>query len=244
MPRSSARSPRSETVPRGKRGDRSADIFKAARRLFVEKGWESTTMADIAAECGIAEGTIYLYFQSKRELINGVAVYWSEQLLETTAAQLAVVEQTVDKIAVIIQNQLNFMLRYPDIYFLFFREIRTTADYATSKLHDVNRRYTELLKNCLAQAVKRRDTADLSISVMRDMVYGGVEHVGWAHIVRGDAEKVDAAQLARQLANSYMKAFGLVESVSDLDARLTRIERAVETSLERIADLAGAAARR
>jgi AcrR family transcriptional regulator len=230
MPRAGAQPQRLQAL-RGKRGDRSDDILEVARRLFVERGWESTTMADIAAECGIAEGTIYLYFGSKRELINGVAVHWSEQLLDNTARQLEAVEHTVDKIAVIIQNHLTFMLRYPDSYFLFFREIRTSTEYAKSRLHEVNRRYTDLLKGCLVEALRNRPAPALPVGVMRDMVYGGVEHVGWAYIVRGEADKADIPRLVRSLASSYMLAFGLTESVSDLEARLARIERALDVRL-------------
>jgi AcrR family transcriptional regulator len=44
------------------------DILQAARRLFVERGYASTTMADIAAEAGVAIQTIYTSCGSKREL--------------------------------------------------------------------------------------------------------------------------------------------------------------------------------
>lgn len=45
------------------------EILHAARRLFVERGYASTTMADIAAEAGVAVQTIYTSCGSKRELV-------------------------------------------------------------------------------------------------------------------------------------------------------------------------------
>ncbi len=49
--------------------DTRDEIVQAARRLFVERGYSATTMADIAAEAGVAVQTIYASCGSKRELV-------------------------------------------------------------------------------------------------------------------------------------------------------------------------------
>jgi AcrR family transcriptional regulator len=45
-------------------------ILDAALRLFVERGFHGTAVPDIAAEAGVAAGTIYHYFESKTALVN------------------------------------------------------------------------------------------------------------------------------------------------------------------------------
>ena len=55
------------------RGDRRrTQILDAAARVFAERGYHRTTVRDIAREAGIADGTIYLYFSSKQELLLGL----------------------------------------------------------------------------------------------------------------------------------------------------------------------------
>ncbi len=49
-------------------------ILEAARDLFVQKGYEETTIADIAQAAGVAVGTVYLYFRNKHEVYTGVAL--------------------------------------------------------------------------------------------------------------------------------------------------------------------------
>ncbi len=52
------------------RGDRRRrQILDAAARVFAERGYHRTTVRDVAREAGIADGTIYLYFTSKQELL-------------------------------------------------------------------------------------------------------------------------------------------------------------------------------
>ena len=59
-----------------KRANRRREILHAARRVFAEKGYHQTHVADVIAAAGIARGTFYLYFESKAaifvELLDGL----------------------------------------------------------------------------------------------------------------------------------------------------------------------------
>lgn len=60
---------------------RQEQILAAARKLFKEKGYDGTTIADIVQAAGVAQGTFYLYFSSKRDAFLAL----SQQLDETAA---------------------------------------------------------------------------------------------------------------------------------------------------------------
>jgi AcrR family transcriptional regulator len=53
--------------------DRKQQILAAARVVFDEKGYEKATVSDIVRRAGVAQGTFYLYFASKREAIIELA---------------------------------------------------------------------------------------------------------------------------------------------------------------------------
>ena len=48
---------------------RQAQILAAARRVFAHQGFHRTTVREVAREAGLADGTIYLYFANKQELL-------------------------------------------------------------------------------------------------------------------------------------------------------------------------------
>ena len=60
---------------------RQEQILAAARKVFREKGYDGTTIADMVKEAGVAQGTFYLYFSSKRDAFLAL----SQQLDETAA---------------------------------------------------------------------------------------------------------------------------------------------------------------
>jgi TetR/AcrR family transcriptional regulator, fatty acid metabolism regulator protein len=67
---------------------RRAELVNAARSTFSASGVESTSIADIVRAAGVAQGTFYLYFESKDEVIVAVVEQIADQLMETLAAAL------------------------------------------------------------------------------------------------------------------------------------------------------------
>src|SRR5215831_20353585 len=51
---------------------RRNQILDAATKVFADKGFHATTIKDIAREAGIADGTIYIYFENKMALMLGI----------------------------------------------------------------------------------------------------------------------------------------------------------------------------
>lgn len=63
MPRNRQQIPREE---------RAGDLLAAATELFLAKGYDGTTMADISAAAGVARGNVYWYFKSKDDIFAAV----------------------------------------------------------------------------------------------------------------------------------------------------------------------------
>lgn len=63
MPRNRQQIPREE---------RTGDLLAAATELFLAKGYDKTTMADISAAAGVARGNVYWYFDSKDHIFAAV----------------------------------------------------------------------------------------------------------------------------------------------------------------------------
>jgi AcrR family transcriptional regulator len=80
-------------IPAGRRErqkhERERRIIAAARRLFDRKGYDGTSMENVAARAGLAVGTLYNYFPSKEELLFAISRADTEPLLRIGEAILA-----------------------------------------------------------------------------------------------------------------------------------------------------------
>jgi len=61
---------------------RRGDLLDAAARLFVERGYEATTVEDIARAAGVAKGTFYLYFRTKDQLLTALRQAFVDDLVQ------------------------------------------------------------------------------------------------------------------------------------------------------------------
>lgn len=81
-------------------------LFSAALELFTDKGFEKTTISDIAERAGIAKGTFYLYFEDKYDLRNRLAAYKVRELFYKAYEALETTELPD------FNHQLIFMINY------------------------------------------------------------------------------------------------------------------------------------
>jgi AcrR family transcriptional regulator len=210
--RKTVRSP----APRLAREQRVGDILRAAREVFTEKGYENAAVAEIADRIGVVEGTIYKYFDSKRELLLKVLECWYQEMFGDYEQHLAGVRGARPRLRFLVWRHLRSVRESPLLCRLMFREVRSEQDYHGSDLHAMNRRYTQYLMDVLQEGVDAREFhKDISLPLLRDMVYGAIEHHSWNFICgRGDLD-IDA--IADQIA--AILCHGIVETTSASDLR-------------------------
>jgi len=187
-------------APRLAREQRVDEILLAAREVFCEKGYEPTAVAEIAQRLGVVEGTIYKYFATKRELLLKVLEYWYEEMFGDYARDLAGLTSHRARLHLLIWRHLRSVRDYPRLCRLMFREVQSEHDYRGTVLHDLNRRYTQLLVQALDDGVSAGEfRSDISTGLLRSMIYGGIEHQSWNYVCGRGALDID--QLAEQLVS-------------------------------------------
>lgn len=212
-----AQSPAPEAAD-ARRIDRSSEILAAARTLFVSQGGAHATMAEIARHIGVAEGTLYLYFQNKRALIIAVAAQWFDEIVVATEHEARAIDDPLDLLRFLVQRHLDVIVRNKEMYLTLMREVRAGDNYSTSQIREINRRYTSLLRPILDRAA-----APMAVRTARDLIYGGVEHVAWTALIR-DPTTFDSAAHAREIADGFARMLGIAASGDRIEERLARIE--------------------
>ena len=84
-----------------------AKILDTALRLFQERGFDRTTMRDVAAEAGVATGAAYYYFRSKEELVMAFYLRTAEEAREEFTAALASTKDLRKRIRALIDIKLR-----------------------------------------------------------------------------------------------------------------------------------------
>lgn len=76
---------------------RKQDIIQAAMKVFAQKGFANTKMADIADRAKIGNGTIYEYFENKDEIFEFVFTHFMESMELAVARSIFELTEPVEK---------------------------------------------------------------------------------------------------------------------------------------------------
>ena len=90
-----------------RRADKRNLITDAAVEVFAEKGFHLARVSDIAQRAGIADGTIYLYFKNKEDLLLSIFEEKMDQLLSGLGQTLENVEDPVERIRAFARFHFN-----------------------------------------------------------------------------------------------------------------------------------------
>jgi AcrR family transcriptional regulator len=99
--------------------ERRAHIMQAALACFARKGYNNTTMDDIAAESGLSKGTLYWYFKSKDDLFTAALMSVFVNVGQEAVAALEQYSTAADKLRAMVQAAVNFSKVIEGFFSLF-----------------------------------------------------------------------------------------------------------------------------
>jgi len=170
------------TVVRLSREQRVEEILAVALEVFSEKGFECSTV-EIAERAGVVEGTVYKYFQTKRELLLKALESWYSGLVEDYARDLAGIRGFRERFRYLVWRHLCEVRNAPNLSRLLFSEARSNADYRDSPLQLKSRRYTGFIIKVVQEGIDAGELrSDIPLPLVRNMVFGGIEHHAWSFL--------------------------------------------------------------
>ena len=191
-------------------GEREAGILTVAEDLFLRNGYENTSMAAVAAAAGLSEGTLYNYFRNKTDLVIRAGLAALERRVE--AAQQAVAEATSlrEGLEKLIALHLSAVIEDDEKYRIWLREVRGVKSYRRSAGRDALARFANQFVALLDKFGHREEPpSGPTRTMMRDMVFGGSEHIGFTAMIQRRAATIDVDATAKVLADVYLRGFGL-----------------------------------
>jgi TetR/AcrR family fatty acid metabolism transcriptional regulator len=141
-------------------GDKRRQILEAAVTIFARKGYFTARISDIASAAGVADGTIYLYFKNKEDIIASVFAQVIEIHMTRAKEEIARASTPREKLLAIARHQLTALSERRDVAILFQTELRQAALMSRISAREL-RAYFDLLTGVIEegqkQGVFRRD---------------------------------------------------------------------------------------
>jgi TetR/AcrR family fatty acid metabolism transcriptional regulator len=158
--------------------DKRSAILKAATKVFARNGFFNSKVADIAREAGVADGTVYLYFKNKDDVLISLVSQTMDEFVALGRARIADLDDPQEKLRVLARLHLKGLGRDRDLAIVFQVELRQSTkfmeEFSTTKMTE----YFGLIREAIEEGQQRgtfRKT--LNSKVVAKILYGALDEM-------------------------------------------------------------------
>src|ERR671938_1504620 len=126
-------------------------ILRAAIKVFARSGFFNAKVADVAREAGVADGTVYLYFKNKDDILVSIFNHVMDEALDQGRKRLDEVTDPREKLKRIVHGHLDRLGRDRDLAVVFQVELRSSTklmeQFSATKVSE----YLEMIRGVIEE---------------------------------------------------------------------------------------------
>ena len=184
-------------------GEKRDRILRAAVKIFSRKGFFNSKVSEVARAASVADGTIYLYFRNKDDLLISLFEEKMGEVVADVRRRIADGGNSLEKLKIFIENHMDLLEREAGLVEVLQVELRQSTkflkDYTPVKFFE----YLEIISDILEEG-KREGVLrpDLNVSIARRAIFGALDELSLTYILSRKPKyhpTVTAAELCRLL---------------------------------------------
>ena len=181
--------------------DKPLQIIHAAVRVFARKGYYNSRVADIAREAGIAAGTIYLYFNTKDDILVTLFREKMAEFVEALRKAIAGEPDAASKVRRLVSLHFRILEENPDLAEVVQVELRQGQKFFRGASSQEIGAYFALIGSVLEEGVAEgRFRSGLPVKVATKMLFGAMDQMATSWVLgRRGYQLVDTADAVARI---------------------------------------------
>jgi TetR/AcrR family fatty acid metabolism transcriptional regulator len=197
-----AKDTRSVVAGRVAVSDKREAILRSAVRVFSQKGYFNSKVSDIAGEAGIADGTVYLYFKSKDEILHSVFDQAMAVFIAEAKKELLHISKPEDRLGKIAELHLERLSTDRDLAIVFQVELRGSIKFLQEFTAAGFAEYLDLIRETIDQGQRTGAFRnDIKPIVAAKILYGALDEMVTNWIL--SKKKYDLVPMAGEVLKTY-----------------------------------------
>jgi TetR/AcrR family fatty acid metabolism transcriptional regulator len=169
---------RTASQPERKSNGKYEAILRAAIKVFAGSGFFNSKVADVAREAGVADGTVYLYFKNKDDILVSIFNHYMDQALTAGKASLTEITDPVEKLRRIVRAHLERLGRDRNLAIVFQVELRSSTKFMEQFSATKVTEYLELIREVIEEGQRRGVfRAGLNTKVVAKVLFGALDEM-------------------------------------------------------------------
>lgn len=182
-------------------GDKYQRILDAAVSIFAEKGFHAARVADVADRASVADGTIYLYFRNKEELLMTAINTAFDAFMSRARSELAMIDSPAAKLRRLAGLHLEALGSNRDLAVVFQMELRQSARFLAPFSHQQMVEYFGLVRETIREGQSKGIfRPDLHDKIAANCFFGALDEMVTSWVLEDEAH-YQLSEVADSVAN-------------------------------------------
>jgi TetR/AcrR family fatty acid metabolism transcriptional regulator len=158
--------------------DKREAILRAATRVFARNGYFNSKVADIARAAGVADGTVYLYFKSKEEILHSIFDRSVGDAILEARKQIASISDPREKLRQIAHLHLERLGADRDLAVVFQVELRSSTKFMEEFSAAGFAEYLGLIRSVFEEGQRAKVfRQELNAKVVAKILFGALDEM-------------------------------------------------------------------
>jgi TetR/AcrR family fatty acid metabolism transcriptional regulator len=182
-------------------------ILEAAVRVFARKGFHQSTVSEIAKEASVADGTIYLYFKNKDDILVQFFSYKTRQVFAGFKETVDRGGNAVEKLRNLIRRHLGEFQRDRDMAVVYQAVTHHQNKLVEENIREMSKMYLDMVSGIITSGqTEGVFRPDLNVGIVKRFILGAVDSAitNWLHSRRD----YDLASMADPLIDLFIRGIG------------------------------------
>lgn len=173
-------------------------IIDAAVIAIAENGYHQAQVAKIAKQAGVADGTIYLYFKNKEDILISLFQEKMGNFVEIIQEKIAGKKTAAEKLLMMVETHFSMLSEDTHLAIVTQLELRQSNKELRHKINDVLKGYLSVVDQILIEGIESGEfSPTLDIRLARQMIFGTMDETVTSWVMND--QKYDLVALARSV---------------------------------------------
>lgn len=185
--------------------DKHQKIIKAALKIFAKKGFYNSRVSEIAKEAEVADGTIYLYFKNKDDILISVFETEMKKMIDSMKKGLDKCDDPIDKVRMFAFQHLNMITENQDWAEVAQVELRQSSKFMREYVKDHYMDYLNIFAYVIREGQEKgvfKETINTGIA--KRAFFGALDEMG-RYWVLSAAKRYSVKETAKQISDIFIE---------------------------------------
>jgi TetR/AcrR family fatty acid metabolism transcriptional regulator len=202
-------------MARPKKDDKRARILQAAIKVFARKGYFAARVSEIAKKAGVADGTIYLYFRNKEDLLVSLFDEVMAAHLQAAREELRAAPGPAARLLAIAEHHLRVLGENRELAVVFQVELRQSTKFMERFSSTWLQDYFQLLYGVIEEGQRAGVfRADLPKKLVAKAIFGALDEMVTSFILSG--KDYDLVDLAAPVVDLFLRGVAIPGKIAHI----------------------------